>query len=182
MARDNKELRRMMIQSAVRASKEIAELPKNGNWAYDEKYVQTVAEHVLEICERYGMLPTVAHIASAIGITKDTEADIRTGVIRNVSPDVAAVFRWYYSICENTTVASTLDGGSNNIAGIFLLKSQYGYKEEPREVVFTHNKLLGERKDPAAIAARYAEAIVVDKDGTRPADGEARELPGEFEF
>ena len=122
MARDNKELRKMLIQSAVKASKEIAELPKNGNWAYDAEYVAKVAEHVLEVCERYGMLPTVSHLASAIGITKDTEADVRVGVLRNVSIDVVEVFRKYYTICENTTVASTLDGGSNNIAGIFLLK------------------------------------------------------------
>ena len=35
----------------------------------------------------------------------------------------------------------------------------------------THNKLLGERKDPAAIAERYAQAVVVDKDEIRPVDG-----------
>ena len=158
---NDRESRKAQVSATIRASKEIAELPKNDNWKTDGEYVQTVVEHVLSICERYGLLPTVTHIAAALGVPRDIEYDVRMGYLR-ANPDVVSALQGYYTVCESATVASTLDGGTNNIAGIFLLKSQYGYKEEPREVVVTHNKLLGERKDPAAIAARYAEAMVVD--------------------
>lgn len=164
MAKDRettKELRKAMISSAIRAAKEISELPKSIEWKTDGQYCREVMKHIVDICERYGMLPTMSQMASALGAPKDVVDDVMHGYIR-ANPDVVEVLTDYHNMCENVTVASTLDGGTNNIAGIFILKSQYGYKEEPREVVVTHNKLLGERKDPAAIAARYADAMVVD--------------------
>lgn len=161
MGKDTNEIRKLKISSAIRGTKEIAELPKNAEWASDESYCREVVEHIVEICERYGMLPTVSHLASALGIPKQMVTDVRDGMVR-VSPAVLSCVTGYYALCENATVASTMDGGTNNIAGIFILKSQYGYKEEPREVVMMHNRIVGDRKDPAAIAQRYADAMVVD--------------------
>ena len=121
-------------------------------------------------------------MASAIGVPRDTIDDVRNRIIA-ANPDVVTVMQQYYSLCENTTVASTLDGGTNNIAGIFILKSQYGYKEEPREVIMTHNKLLGERKDPASIAQRYKDAMVVDAKEVRSIEGSVEESStGEYDF
>lgn len=164
MGRDggnNNEVRKAKISDAIRASKEIAELPKNIEWKHNGEYCAELVEHVLEICERYGMLPTVSHLASALGVPKQTVTDVKDGILR-ANPDVVSSVSGYYSLCENATVASTMDGGTNNIAGIFMLKSQFGYKEEPRQVEITHNRLIGERKDPMAIAQRYADAMVVD--------------------
>ena len=103
----------------------------------------------------------MAMLSSAIGVPKDTVADVMHKYIM-ANPDVVEAISSYYSLCENVTVANTLESTGNPAAGIFILKSQYGYKEEPREVIMTHNKLLGERKDPASIAQRYADAMVVD--------------------
>lgn len=178
-----KEMRKALISSSIRATKEIMELPKSIEWKTDGAYCTEIMEHILEICERYGMLPTVAHMASAIGVPRDTIDDVRNRIIA-ANPDVVTVMQQYYSLCENTTVASTLDGGTNNIAGIFILKSQYGYKEEPREVIMTHNKLLGERKDPASIAQRYKDAMVVDAKEVRSVEGSVEEetSTGEYDF
>lgn len=179
---DTKELRKAMVSSAIRATKEIAELPKNGNWKTDGEYTKELMWRIIGICERYGMLPTISHMASALGVPKDVVDDVLHRYIR-ANPDVVEVLTEYYSMCENATVASTLTGGTNNIAGIFLLKSQYGYKEEPREVIMTHNKLLGERKDPAAIAQRYADAMVVDGSELKPIEDKQTSVEsGEFDF
>lgn len=163
------EVKRAQIKASIRASKEIAELPKTVEWKTDGEYVGNVIERIFEICERYGMLPTIAHLSTAMGIPKDTVDEVRRGYTI-VNPDVKARIDQYYGMCENLTVTSTMDGSTNNIVGIFMMKSQFGYKEEPREVVIQHNKLIGERKDPAAIAQRYADAVVVDAK-------EVRELP-----
>ena len=151
--------RKARIAMTMRATKEITELPKNVGWKTDGGYVTELVERVVSICERAGLLPTMNLLASAIGVPKQTMQDVVDGIIR-VNPDVLQAITLYGQVCENTAVQSALDGSTNNITGIFLLKSQYGYKEEPREVVIQHNKLLGERKDPAAIAARYAEAVI----------------------
>lgn len=169
MGKDTNEMRKAKISDAIRANKEIAELPKNIEWKTDGAWVAETIEHIIRICEKYGMLPTIAHLGSALGVPKNVVADVREGITL-VNPDVLSAVNGYYGLCEGATVATTLDGGTNNIAGIFLLKSQYGYKEEPRQVEITHNRLIGERKDPAAIAQRYADAMVVDAK-------EVRELP-----
>lgn len=158
---NNREQRKSLISAAIRANKEIAELPKNDAWKTDGDYCEKLMGHVVSICERYGMLPTMAMLASALGVPKDIVDDVRNRYIM-ANPDVVNVIASYYNLCENVTVTSTLDGGTNNIAGIFILKSQYGYKEEPREVIMTHNKLLGDRKDIHSIAQRYMDAVVVD--------------------
>lgn len=185
MARDRddaKELRKAMISSAIRATKEVAELPKNANWKLDGAYCAELIGRILGICERYGMLPTMAHLASALGAPKDVVDDVLHKYIR-ANPDVVEAITGYYTICENVTVASTLESTGNPAAGIFILKSQYGYKEEPREVVVTHNKLLGERKDPEAIAQRYADAMVVDSAELKPIEDKQESTDGtDYDF
>lgn len=163
--------RKAMVTSAIRATTEISQLPKNTNWKTDGAYVRELMGHIIEICDRYGLLPTISHLAAALSAPKDVIDDVRTGYI-SANPDVVTHVIEYYQICESVTLSTTLSGAINNIAGIFALKSQYGYKEEPREVVFTSNKIVGGLKDPKAIAEKYQECIVVDGADTKPADSD----------
>lgn len=161
MGKINADERRMMVSNSIRAAREVSEIPKSVEWKNNGAYLEEVVDRILQICEKYGVLPSMSMMASAVGVPKQVIADVKDEVIKATS-DVRAVVAGFYALCENATVASTMDGGANNAAGIFILKAQYGYKEEPREVVMTHNKLIGERKDPAAIAQRYADAMVID--------------------
>lgn len=169
-SRDN-DNRKGMVSSAIKATTEISQLPKNTAWMTDGAYIRELMGHIIEICDRYGLLPTLSHLATALSTSKDVIDDVRTGFI-HANPDVVTHVTEYYQICESVTLSTTLSGAINNIAGIFALKSQYGYKEEPREVVVTHNKLLGERKDPKAIAERYRDATVVDAIEAKETDSE----------
>lgn len=155
----NRDDKRYAIAETMRAAKEISELPKSVEWKTDGEYTMQIVERVYEVCERAGLMPTINLLASAIGVPKDVVDDVRNGYI-GANPDVVSAITLYYQVCENTMVQSALDGNVNNIAGIFAQKSMYGYKEEPREIKITHNKLLGERKDPKAIAERYASAVI----------------------
>ena len=163
--------RKTMVSAAIRATTEISQLPKNGNWMHDGEYVRELMGHILEICDRYGLLPTLSHLAAALSVSKETIDDVRTGYV-HANPDVVTHVIEYYQVCESVTLSTTLSGAINNIAGIFALKSQYGYKEEPREVVFTSNKIVGGLKDTKAIAEKYRECVVVDEAETKPADSE----------
>lgn len=173
-----KDDRRVMVSAAIKASAEIGQLVKKHDWQTDGAYVRELMSHVLEICERYGLLPTLSHMAYALGVPKDVMDDVRTGFI-HANPDVVGCLTEWYQLCESVTLSTTLSGAVNNIAGIFTLKSQYGYKEEPREVVVTHNKLLGERKDPKQIAERYRDATVVDAVETRAIE---EKVADEYDF
>lgn len=155
----NRDDKKAAIAMTMLAVKEIAELPKDAGWKTNGDYVGEVIERIFGICERGGLLPTVSHLASALGVPKDVVEDVRNGYIA-ANPDVVSALTVYYQVCENTAVQCALDGNVNNIAGIFAMKALYGYKEEPREVVVTHNKLLGNAKDPKAIAEKYAAAVV----------------------
>lgn len=163
--------RKGMVSAAIRATTEITQLPKNGQWKTDGEYVREVMAHIIEICDRYGLLPTMSHLAAALSVPKEVIDDVRTGFL-HANPDVVTHLVEYYQVCESVTLSTTLSGAINNIAGIFALKSQYGYKEEPREVVFTSNKIVGGLKDPKAIAEKYQECVVVDSAETKPVESE----------
>ena len=158
--------RKAMVSGVIKASTEISQLIRNDGWQRDGAYLTELMGHIVEICMRYGIVPTLSHLATALHVSKEVIDDVRTGYIK-ANPDVVEAVTQYYQLCESATVAATMNGAINNIAGIFALKSQYGYKEEPREVIMTHNKLVGERKDPKAIAERYRDATVVDAIETR---------------
>ena len=155
--------KRLAMSATVVGMKKITELPKNDNWKYDAKHVRNCVNHILDICTKNGLIPTINMMSMALGISKMTEYNVRTGVTA-ASAEVVDLLNEYVRICENVMLQGTFDGTINNIGGIFGLKSLYGYRDEPKEIVVTHqfNGLLGERKDPEAIAQRYAEAVVLD--------------------
>lgn len=155
--------KKAIIRNTVIATKKISEMPRNPNWRFDPKHIEAVKEGILRICSDYGMIPTINYMAMALGVSKNTEISARTGVT-TCDAGVVEALQEYARICESVTLQTALDGTANNIAGIFSLKSLYGYRDEPKEIVVTHNfnGLLGDRKDPHEIAQRYAEAVVID--------------------
>ena len=155
--------KRLAMQATVKAMKKISECPKDDNWKYDAAHVRKCVTWVLKVCSDAGMIPTVNMMSMALGVSKQTEYNVRTGITAAMA-EVVDILNEYVRICENVMLQGTFDGTINNIGGIFGLKSLYGYRDEPKEIVVTHqiNGLLGERKDPQAIAERYAEAVVID--------------------
>lgn len=155
----SKDERKGLITATTRATKEISELPKDVGWKTNGAFVAEIADKVIEICERVGLLPTMGLLASALGVPKDTLEDVRTQFLK-VNADVYETVCAFFQVCENVLVQSTLNGAVNYASGIFMSKALHGFKEEPREIVMTHNKLLGGAKDAKAIAEKYASAVV----------------------
>ena len=155
--------KKALMGATVSAMKKLTEFPKNPNWKYDPNHVKKCVEGILKICTESCLVPTVNMMSTALGVSKSTELNVRTGVTA-ADAGVVELLNEYVRVCENVMLQGTFDGTINNIGGIFALKSVYGYKDEPKEIVVTHNfnGLLGERKDPEAIAQRYAEAVVID--------------------
>lgn len=164
MAKDSTPIaeKRVAMSTTVAGMKKISELPKNENWKHDPEHVRRCIESIIDICTKHGMIPTVNLMSMALGTSKQNEYNARTGIVA-ASAEVVDLLNEYVRICENVMLQGTFDGTINNIGGIFGLKSLYGYRDEPKEVVVTHvNGLLGERKDPNEIADRYIEGVVID--------------------
>lgn len=162
MAKDQNLLeKRAVITNTVIATKQISETPKCPNWRFDPKHVKATEENILKICAQYGLIPTINYMSMALGVSRNTEISARNGTTA-CDADVVATLQDYARICESVTLQASLDGTANNIAGIFSMKALYGYRDEPKEVVVTHNfnGLLGNRQDPHEIAQRYAEAVI----------------------
>lgn len=155
--------KRLAMSATVVGMKKITEFPKNDNWKFDPEHVRKCIQYILDICTKKGMIPTVNMMSMALGTSKQNEYNARTGIVA-ANAEVVDLLNEYVRICENVMLQGTFDGTINNIGGIFGLKSLYGYRDEPKEIVVTHqiNGLLGDRKDPEAIAQRYAEAVVLD--------------------
>lgn len=165
--REDMAARKEAIGQSIKTVQMVASLPKNENWMFDAAYVSELIRKLIDLCAENGIIPTANLMASALGVPRERETDVRMERVP-CNPDVAHLLKEYFKLCENTTVQASLDGSANNIATIFLMKSMYGYQEQPKEIVVTHNynKLLGDRKDPEAIAARYAESMVIDVDSS----------------
>ena len=151
------------IGGTVLAMKKISELPRDENWKTNGKHVRSVMMAIIKICAESGIIPTINLMAMGLGVSRQTEYNVRTGVTA-ASSEVVEVMNEFASLCENVTLQATLDGTANNIGGIFVAKALYGYRDEPKEIIVTHqiNGLLGERRDPNEIAQRYADAVVID--------------------
>lgn len=159
----NIEEKKIGMSNTVLAMKKITEMPKANDWKYNPVHCKRVMVTIIKICSDSGLIPTVNMMSMALGVSKMTEYNVRTRATAAHS-DVVDILNEYVRLCENVMLQGTLDGTINNIGGIFSLKSLYGYRDEPKEIVVTHNfnGLLGDRKDPEAIAQRYAEAVVID--------------------
>lgn len=157
--------KRAMIKTTVIATKKISEMPKCANWRFDPMHVEAVKEGILTICSEYGLIPTINFMPMALGVSRNTEISARNGTTA-CDAGVVEVLQEYARICESVTLQASLDGTANNIAGIFSMKALYGYRDEPKEVVVTHNfnGLLGNRQDPHEIEQRYRDAVVIDVD------------------
>ena len=120
----------------------------------DPEQVRQRAYDYLALCAQNDMKPTVNGYANAIGVTRQTLLNWKTGDFREDSHQ--AVILEYYSMLEELHESYMQNGKINPVSGIFLAKNLfYGYADK-QEFVLTPNQ-MGETVSPDVIAAKYEE-------------------------
>lgn len=111
------------------------------------------------LCHKYGHRPTVIRFSIMVGISMETFDSWAKGKWRNnTSLHSESIKRWRAE-AENALVDGASE--SNSIGAIFLLKSNFGYRETspaPAE-----EAMLPVHETAAEISARYANAALPEK-------------------
>ena len=137
----------------------------------------TNAPQVAERCDTYfricaedDMKPSVAGLALCLGIDRVYLYELRMG-IKGKSSEVANVLKKAVATLDLQMVDYMQNGKINPVSGIFLMKNNFGYKDQ-QEVVVTPKTPLGEETDAARLAEKYSESVVIDGEFTDPAQNE----------
>ena len=119
----------------------------------DPEQVRKRAYDYMELCAQHDMKPTVNGFCSAIGVSRQTLLNWKTGEYREDTHQ--AVVLEYYSMLEELWENYMQNGKINPVSGIFLAKNLfYGYADK-QEYVLTPNQ--PSTVDIEAIEAKYAE-------------------------
>lgn len=124
----------------------------------------------LEMCEANDMKPHVAGLALALGVDRRRLWEIRTGT-NGKNAEVTDTIKKAVDLLDAQMSDYMQNGKINPVAGIFLMKNNFGYTDK-QEVVVTPSAPLGDQSDDGKLAERYNDAIVVDDfddvtDGTK---------------
>lgn len=106
-------------------------------------------------CVNSDMKPTVSGMCNAIGIHRDTLHTWKTGEARKGTHQEVVLRA--YRVLEELWEDYMLNGKVNPVAGIFLGKNLFQYRDQQEYVVTPNTGGIPEAMDVATIEAKYAE-------------------------
>ena len=157
----------------LQQSMEIFNLP-----AIDLHTVDAVTDRIntyFGICAKYDMKPTITGFAMALNLDRRRLWELRTGNVdernkqlRDIPSDVLDVIKKTYNMMEKMWEDYMQNGKINPVAGIFLGKNNYGYKDQT-EYVLTPNTQKDEI-DAEGIRKRYLLEAAGDEPGNETSE------------
>lgn len=152
---DDKEQKRAKLVEALQ--QEMAIIAAKGTVTIDdtEAVMQRVAEFMQRAKEK-GRVVTISSLYVALGM--DSEAVSKWINEFPDHPTSKFLVQMKQAICENMEVAA-LQGDTNNVTSIFLLKSTGGYREGPQEHIITNGNEMGSNKTNEQLNKSFAEFI-----------------------
>ena len=103
--------------------------------------IEEACEQYLNICEEDGIKPSVAGLGFALGVSREI---LLQWVRGEVSVECADVVKYYFSMLEVFDETALKDNKTNAVAGIFLGKNNYGYKDQVEHKIVDDRELSNE--------------------------------------
>lgn len=126
----------------------------------DPDVVEKRIGEYLTICYEDDMKPSVSGLALALGIDRSSLLRYRHGIIGK-NEEVRTILKRAVDLLDQQMTDYMQNGKINPVAGIFLMKNNFGYQDKT-EVVVSPVVPLGDQSDENALADRYNDAVVVD--------------------
>ena len=151
----------------IRTAMALWELPKVDLYDVDEVRSRTNAYFAM--MAEQDMKPTVIGYAMALGIDRRqlwaivNDQPIGGTYNMNLPPPVLDVVKKGYRTMEFLWETYMQNRKIDTVAGIFLGKNHYGYKDQQETVVVTPN-LLGDGADQKQLEQRYLDSVVVEEE------------------
>ena len=128
--------------------------------------VQNRTKHYIELCTQCKRVPTVSHLALALGTNRQTLRRIVEGADPSYPTEIVEAIRKVYTYLEGAMEQKALMGEISTVGWIFGSKNHFGYKDQV-EIYATNNaqrldspesllaeaKLLGNENEPDEIDA-----------------------------
>lgn len=166
----------------VRIARVLMSMPR-----VDTSSVEAVNERFLwylDVCEQFDDRPTVEGFALATGYDRVSIRRIKDGEVKSVPEEVRLTLKRVWDMLNQMMTQYMVDGHLNPVTAIFLLKNNFGYRDQTETVVVKKDPY--ESGDPEEIARRYlsgmapaldapqetapekpaVETVVVDQSGT----------------
>lgn len=155
---------------------------------FDTSSVDSVNERFLwylDVCEQFDDRPTVEGFALASGYCRDHLRRIKDGEVKAVPEEVCRSLKRVWDMLNQMMTQYMVDGHLNPVTAIFLLKNNFGYKDQTETVIVKKDPY--ESGNPEDIARKYlagmapalepppesartdapiVETVVVDQTGT----------------
>lgn len=126
----------------------------------DMTSVEAVEERIKEyltICMEDDIKPSIEGMSLAFDVSRQTFWKWANGVESDYLPaEVRNSVKKVYHFLNTQFVTYAQDGKMDRTVAIFLMKNNYGYKDE-QEVVLKPDSQLGEQKDPDELQKKYLE-------------------------
>ena len=126
----------------------------------DAEQVRNRTVEYFTICAEEDMKPSITGLAVSLGIDRRRLWEIREGV-KGGNGEVADVLKKATALLDLQMVNYMQNGKINPVAGIFMMKNHFGYKDE-QEVVIGPKDPLGEAPDVEALRRKYEESLIPD--------------------
>lgn len=111
------------------------------------------------ICGKNEMKPSVAGMAMALGTNRGTLWEwVTTG---RKGTEVTDTLKRGYQLLNQMMEDYMQNGQINPVAGIFLMKNNFNYRDQ-QEMVLTPNNPLGEQRNAEELRQKYLDSVVVD--------------------
>ncbi len=107
-------------------------------------------------CAEDDMKPTVTGLALALGTSTNTLREWTEG--RSRKETHMEMIRQAKMIIEDQMNSYMENGKINPVAGIFLLKNHFGYKDQ-QETIITPNTTMGDVADANELKAKYMDRL-----------------------
>lgn len=151
---------------------EMSRYIRHSLWSYysdpidisDPKQVENRIVEYFQHCMEDDMKPTVSGMCNALGITRATFHNWCEGEYRKGSHlDIVKKAKGFL---EEMLESYMVNGKINPVTGIFLMKNNFGYRDQ-QEVVLKPSMDLGDEVSPEDLQHKYLEATgqVIDSEG-----------------
>lgn len=117
-----------------------------------------LGEYFTIVCKN-GMKPSVAGMAMALGISRITLWEwVTTG---RKGTEVTNTLKRGYQLLNQMMEDYMQNGQINPVAGIFLMKNNFNYRDQ-QEMVVTPNTPLGEQRNPEEVRQKYLDSVAIE--------------------
>lgn len=132
----------------------------------DETAISERLEKYFNLCKDNDMKPTVAGMAMALGVSRQSLYDWRIGK-RRAKESHSEVIEYWYGVLQALYEDYMMNGKMNPVAGIFLGKNHFGYTDQRDVVVTAQQKFDTPQLEASEIRSKYLESAgEIEAEGT----------------